>query len=518
MSLATVSGIVVNGVRGELVRVEVAVSDGLPSIGIVGLPDASVSEAKSRARCAVDSSGLPWPNKRITVSLSPAEVRKHGAGLDLPVAVGVLAASGELPQNELEATAFLGELGLDGRLHRAQGTLAAVLAARAAGLRRVVVSSDVAADVAGVPGIEVCGASSLAQVCRLLTGKEAEEDADGMQEPLDATDTGQEGRSRMRLHVPDLADVRGQAIPRWALEVAAAGGHHVAMVGSPGVGKTLLATRLPGLLPSLSEEESLEVAAIHSVAGLSTLPAAARQPPLQAPHHSASAAALLGAVHAGRVTPGAVTLAHHGVLFLDEAPEFCRPALEGLRQPLESGHVALQRAGWRGTLPACFQLVLAANPCPCGMRMTPRGCSCPPMSVQRYASRLSGPLMDRIDIRLTVQRPSDGELQSTAPAESSAAVRERVDAARERTRRRLDGSPWRRNAEIPTGQLRSHWKPDAGGADVLRESERRSANLRGSDRVLRMAWTLADLGGRDRPGRDDVMAALTLRGAQTSWT
>lgn len=517
MSLATVSGIVVNGVRGELVRVEVAVSDGLPSIGIVGLPDASVSEAKSRARCAVDSSGWPWPNKRITVSLSPAEVRKHGAGLDLPLAVGVLAASGELPHTELEATAFLGELGLDGKLHRAQGTLAAVLAARSAGLRRVVVSSDVAADVAGVPDIDVWGAASLGQVCRLLTGQGSDADVESTTAGHPAPEHVDEEGPQVRLHVPDLSDVRGQAIPRWALEVAAAGGHHVAMVGSPGVGKTLLATRLPGLLPALSEEESLEVAAIHSVAGLSSMPGATRRPPFQAPHHSASSASLLGAVHGGRVTPGSATLAHHGVLFLDEAPEFCRPALEGLRQPLESGHVALHRAGWRGSLPARFQLVLAANPCPCGMRMAPGGCSCPPMSVQRYASRLSGPLMDRIDIRLTVQRPSDGELQSTVPAESSAVVRERVEAARDRTHRRLAGSPWRCNAQIPTGQLRSHWKPDSGGAEVLQESEQRSTNLRGSDRVLRMAWTLADLAGRDRPGRHEVTAALTLRGAQTSW-
>ncbi len=518
MTLATVHGIVVNGVRGELVRVEVAVSDGLPSIGIVGLPDASVSEAKSRARCAVDSSGHPWPNRRITVSLSPAEVRKHGAGLDLPLAVGVLAAAGELPQDGLEATAFLGELGLDGRLHRARGTLAAVLAARSAGLRRVVVSSDIAADVAGVPGIEVWGAASLSQVCHLLTGKPAEAEVEATASPvLGGPDSGAVQASA-GVHVPDLADVRGQPIARWALEVAAAGGHHLAMVGAPGVGKTLLAARLPGLLPPLSAEEALEVAAIHSVAGLTSLPTERGRPPLQAPHHSASAASLLGSVQAGRVIPGAVTLAHRGVLFLDEAPEFCRPALEGLRQPLESGEVVMHRAGWCGTLPARFQLVLAANPCPCGHRMSLRGCSCSPVSIQKYASRLSGPLMDRIDIRLIVQRPSDGELRSSSTPEPSAAVRQRVEAARERTRRRLEGTPWRCNADVPTGQLRGPWRPDQAGAEALHEAERRSVNLRGVDRVLRMAWTLADLAGRDRPGRDDVTAALTLRGAQTSWT
>ena len=516
MPLATVHGIVVNGVRGELVRVEVAVSDGLPSIGIVGLPDASVSEAKSRARCAIDSSGRPWPNRRITVSLSPAEVRKHGAGLDLPVAVGVLAAAGELPKAELDATAFLGELGLDGRLYRSQGTLAAVLAARSAGLRRVVVSSDTAADVEGVPDIEVCGAASLSQVCQLLTGEQPDPPhaLENRTEPPSAR-VGDPAPTPVP--IPDLADVRGQATPRWALEVAAAGGHHLAMVGSPGVGKTLLATRLPGLLPSLTAEEALEVAAIHSVAGLSSPRADHARPRLQAPHHSASAASLLGSVQGGRVTLGAVTLAHRGVLFLDEAPEFCRPALEGLRQPLESGEVALHRAGWSGTLPARFQLVLAANPCPCGNRMSPRGCSCSPVSIQRYSSRLSGPLMDRIDIRLVVQRPSDGELRSAGLAESSADVRARVEQARERARRRLLGTPWRCNADVPTGQLRGDWSPDPAGAEILHEAERRSANLRGVDRVLRMAWTLTDLAGRDRPGRDEVTAALSLRGAQTSW-
>ena len=514
MPLATVHGLVVNGVRGELVRVEVAVSDGLPSIGIVGLPDASVSEAKSRARCAVDSSGHAWPNRRITVSLSPAEVRKHGAGLDLPLAVGVLAAAGELPQSALEATAFLGELGLDGRLYRAQGTLAAVLAARSAGLRRVVVSSDVAADVRGVPDIEVCGAASLAQVCSLLTGGSADAESPEAGASLPIVSDA----APVSLQVPDLADVRGQSTPRWALEVAAAGGHHVAMVGSPGVGKTLLATRLPGLLPSLSADEGLEVAAIHSVVGLSSLPIQQGRPPFQAPHHSASAASLLGSVQSGRVVPGAVTLAHRGVLFLDEAPEFCRPALEGLRQPLESGEVSMHRAGWRGTLPARFQLVLAANPCPCGYRMSSRGCSCSPMSIQRYSARLSGPLMDRIDIRLTVQRPSDGELRSTSAPEPSATIRARVEEGRERTRRRLAGTPWHCNAEVPTGQLRGRWRPDPAGAEALHEAERSAMNLRGMDRVLRMAWTVADLAGRDRPGRDDVTAALTLRGAQTSWT
>ena len=512
MALATVQGIVVNGVRGELVRVEVAVSDGLPSIGIVGLPDASVSEAKWRARCAVDSAGKKWPDRRITVSLSPAELRKHGAGLDLPISVGVLAAADVLPRAALESTAFLGELGLDGRLHRAQGTLAALLAAREAGLRRVIVSSDAAFEVAGVPGIEVQGARTLAQVCALLSGEDAPED-----DP--ATDTASTTRSRepRSRALPDLADVRGQGVARWALEVAAVGGHHMAMVGAPGVGKTMVASRLPGILPALDDDEALEVAAIHSVVGTTDYRLDDRRPPLQSPHHSASAAALLGSTHGGRALPGAVTLAHHGVLFLDEAPEFCRPALEGLRQPLESGVVALHRAQWSGTLPARFQLILAANPCPCGQRTAPAGCSCSPTAVRRYASRLSGPLIDRIDIRLSVQRPSDADLTSVSPPESSADVGARVKEARRRSHHRLAGTPWRVNADVPAGELRGSWAPDPAGAELLRDAERRAVNLRGTDRVLRLAWTLADMAGRDRPGREEIAGALSLRGAQTAW-
>lgn len=510
MALAKVRGVVVNGVLGEMVRVEVDVSDGLPSVGIVGLPDASVSEARWRARCAVDSTGLPWPNRRITISLSPAEVRKHGAGLDLPMAVGVLAASKAVPSDSLGQTAFVGELGLDGRLRQVHGTLAAVLAARSAGMRSVVVSRDVLHDVGAVPGIEIRGAESLTEVCRLLAGSSSAVSI------ARAPDLG--AAAEVTLAVPDLADVRGQQIARWGLEVAAAGGHHVALLGSPGVGKTLLASRLPGLLPPLAQDDALEVAAIHSVAGSARPPSQLLIPPSQAPHHSASSAAILGSVRGGRAIPGAVTLSHRGVLFLDEAPEFSRPALEGLRQPIESGVVALHRAGWNGSLPAAFQLVLAANPCPCGMRMAgATACSCSPASVRRYAARLSGPLMDRIDIRLALARPADAELASSTAPECSAVVRERVAVARERARSRLSGTPWRTNAEVAAGALRRTWRLRDDAAALLAEYERRAVTLRGADRIVRMAWTLADLAGVSRPGRDEIAGALALRGAQTPW-
>lgn len=515
MPLATVQGVVIEAVRGVMVRVEVAVSDGLPSVGVVGLPDASVAESRWRARCAVEASGRAWPNRRITVSLSPAEVRKHGAGLDLPIAVGVLVGASALPGLRLSSTAFIGELGLDGRLRRSAGLLAAVLAARAAGLETVIVPADGTAELSAVPGIAVVRAVSLAQVCAFLQGADPGVEA--------AIESGGEqpdvGSPALVPEARDLRDVRGHELPRWALEVAAAGGHHLALVGAPGVGKTLLAQRLPGILPPLTEDRSLEVAAIHSVAGLARSSLLLAEPPLAAPHHSASAAALLGSVRGGRVVPGSVTLAHRGVLFLDEAPEFARPALEGLRQPLESGEVSLARTGWSGTLPARFQLVLAANPCPCGQRVgSGAGCSCSPAAVRRYASRLSGPLLDRIDIRLQLGRPTMAELESTTSPEGSDPVRQRVQSARDRMAERFAGLPWKVNADVPTGELRRTYGPTAGGAELLREIERRSGNLRGVDRVLRMAWTLADLRGAVRPERDDVAGALALRGAQLGWS
>lgn len=502
MPLAQVHGVVLSGVRGAMVQVEVDVANGLPSVGVVGLPDTSVTEARWRTRSAISSAGGSWPDRRVTISLSPAEVRKNGAGLDLPIAIGVLAASEQLGDVDLRSTTFLGELGLDGRLRPTRGALAGALAARAAGLARLIVPPEAAPDVARVPGLSVIAARDLAQVVSVLQGSDPGEGIPPW--PRAPTSAGT---------TLDLLDVRGHDYGRFALEVAAAGGHHLSLIGPPGVGKTLLAERLPGLLPDLAEEPALEVAAIHSVAGVPREGADFGRPPFQAPHHSASAAALLGAVHGSRVVPGAVTLAHHGVLFLDEAPEFTRPALEGLRQPMESGQVWLSRSGWAGLLPARFQLVLASNPCPCGHRVG-RGsdCSCPPQAIRRYAARLSGPLVDRIDVRVVLTRPLDVELDRGVPGEPTSTVRARVAAALERARARLAGFPWPSNASIPTGELRRRFLPDAGGAELLRDLERRSLNLRGPDRILRVAWTVADLGGVDRPGRDEVGQAIGLRG------
>jgi len=519
MPLACVQGVVIVGVQGIVVRVEVAVSDGLPSVGVVGLPDASVAESRWRARCAVEASGRKWPNRRITVSLSPAEVRKHGAGLDLPMAIGILAADGAFPPAAIASTALIGELGLDGRVRPSRGMLAAVPAARQVGLERVIVASRGTAELEAVSGISIVRAHTLHHVCAVLEGRVVDDepvpgDGDDTMDGADATPHDDDREAVGSSAALDLADVRGHLLPRWAVEVAAAGGHHLAMVGPPGVGKTLLVERLPGLLPPLSDDDSLEVAAIHSVAGLPRSMREIPVPPLSAPHHSASASSLLGSVHGGRVLPGAVTMAHRGVLLLDEAPEFARPVLEGLRQPLESGVVSVNRTSWSGLLPARFQLAITANPCPCGKRIgTGAGCSCSPSAVRRYAARLSGPLMDRIDIRLAVNRPSAGELDSAEPSESSATVRARVQSARERMSHRLASTPWRVNAQVPAGELRRRWPLRSDGADLLAEIERGSENLRGVDRVLRVSWTLADLRKIDAPGRDEVAGALALRGA-----
>lgn len=509
MPLALAHGVVIAGMAGVVVRVEVHLADGLPALGLVGLPDTSVNEARWRVRSALDSAGCTWPNRRMTVGLSPADVRKHGSGLDLPIAVGILAATAQVPSRHVTSTVFVGELGLDGRIHGTAGTLAGALAAGRSGFDALVVPSAVAGELRRLGGIRIAVADTLADVVRLLRSPD----------DLPASALPDPPRSSAPEPRLDLADVRGHVQGRFALEVAAAGGHHLAFVGPPGVGKTLLVDRVGGLLPDLADEAALEVAVLHSVAGAPRPDHDYARPPERRPHHSASAAAVLGSVRGARAVPGAVTLAHRGVLVLDEAPEFTRPALEGLRQPLESGTVAVDRTGWSGTAPARFQLALTANPCPCGQRIgSGAACSCAPAAIRRYAARLSGPLMDRIDVRLPLLRPSDGELARTQPGESTAVVAERVRLARIRTESRLAATPWRTNAEVPSGALRRDFPPDAAGAALLHDAERRAGNLRGPDRVLRMAWTLADLAGRDRPGADDIAVALTLRGSSTPWS
>ena len=508
MALARTLAVALTGLDGQLVEVECDISAGLPGLSFTGLPDAAVNESRDRLRSAVWNSDARWPNAKVTVALLPADVRKAGSRFDLAVGMAVLAADKQVPADELAGAVWIAELGLDGRLRPVRGVLPSVLAARKFGARRVIVAAANAAEAALVSGIDVCCAERLADVVAWLTGQGP---------PLDAVEAG--GAADLPPLTTDLADVVGQRTAKRALEIAAAGGHHLYLRGSPGAGKTMLAERLPGLLPPLSDRASMEVTAVHSVAGLlGDRPRLVRRPPLQAPHHTASVAALIGGgSHLAR--PGAISLAHHGVLFLDEAPEFPPRALDAMRQPLESGVVVLHRSGGSVRYPARFQLVLAANPCACGKRA--RDCVCLPVTKRRHELRLSGPLMDRIDLKVTVEPVAHGDLLEVAgERESSATVAARVAAARGAAADRWRGSRWEVNADVPGAELRSaRWLlTPAALLPAQRFLEQGSLSARGFDRVLRLSWTLADLAGATSPGAEHVDEALFFRtGGAGAW-
>ncbi|MEO8887707.1 MAG: YifB family Mg chelatase-like AAA ATPase [Jatrophihabitantaceae bacterium] len=506
--LAKTFALALTGVAGELVEIEADVSGGIPGLSFTGLADTSVVESRDRIRAAMVNSGVGWPNRKITLALLPADVRKVGSRFDLAMAVALLAAAGEVPADGLADTAWLAELGLDGRLRPVRGVLPSILAARRAGVGRVIVSRGNAAEAALVSGVQVRAARDLKQVLDWLRGV-------GSQPPLVEVDPDEPESDP----TGDLADVAGQSPAKRALEVSAAGNHHLYLVGAPGAGKTMLAERLPGLLPALDDDAALAVTAVHSVAGhLLQRPRLVRQAPLQAPHHTASVAALVGGgSHLAR--PGAISLAHNGVLFLDEAPEFSPRALDALRQPLESGLVVLHRGGGVVSYPARFLLVLAANPCPCGSRA--RECSCAPQARRRYQQRLSGPLLDRIDVRVQVDPVPHADLfGSASDRESSAAVATRVAVARAAARERWRATPWKLNGSVPGSALRA--APWALPNRVLAPAEaylrRGDISARGFDRILRMAWTLADLAGHTVPDAGDVGVALFFRtGRSDSW-
>ncbi len=474
MSLARAHGVVISGVDAHLVEVEAHLSSGLPGMSIVGLADTAVGEARDRVRAAVLNSGARWPQVRITVGLSPASLHKRGSGLDLAIASAILAADGQIPAEPLEDAILFAELGLDGRVRPVRGAVVAAVAGVRAGRSRIVVAQRNAAEAGVVPGIDAVGVASLRHWGQLVTGTTVDESQ--------AVDPPAERAVPMAVPAPpepDLADVLGQPEAVAALEVAAVGGHHVAMVGRPGVGKTLLAERLPTILPDLADDDALTVTAIRSV--VADVHGLVRRPPFQAPHHTATVAALVGGGRGGQPTPGAVTLAHAGVLFLDEAAEFGSACLESLRQPLESGVVSIARAGFTAQMPARFQLVLAANPCPCGLGDgAGQECTCRSVDRRRYHAKLSGPLMDRVDIRMVLGPPARGSWSLEEGCRSSASVRDRVTQARERAihrcaalglRPRTQRCPAVLAAARPAGPPPCR-RGRAGGSDRRRTAER----------------------------------------------
>ncbi|MFI8535977.1 YifB family Mg chelatase-like AAA ATPase [Streptomyces aquilus] len=526
MGFARTCSVALVGVEGVVVEVQADLEPGVAAFTLVGLPDKSLTESKDRVRAAVVNSGAAWPAKKLTVGLSPASVPKSGSGFDLAVAAAVLGAAERIDPRVLADIVMIGELGLDGRVRPVRGILPAVIAAADAGYEQVVVPECAAAEASLVPGISVLGIRSLRQLIAVLADEpvpDEEPEEEGRPDPLLAglrvpgtgAATGMHSMGAAQQDQGhDLADVVGQLSARTAVEVAAAGGHHLFLEGPPGAGKTMLAERLPAVLPRLTRQESLEVTAVHSVAGL--LPPGKPlidTAPYCAPHHSATMQALVGG-GPGIARPGAVSLSHRGVLFLDETPEFNSQALDALRQPLEAGHVVIARSAGVVRFPAKFQMVLAANPCPCGrFSQTDDFCECPPSAIRRYQARLSGPLLDRVDLRVEVDRVTRAQLaQRGAGGESTAVVADRVRAARERAAVRLVGTPWRTNSEVPGRELRSRWHAVPGAMDEAeRNLERGVLTARGLDRVLRVAWTVADLLGHERPDATDVALALQLR-------
>lgn len=499
MTVARTRAVALAGVAGRVVEVEADLSSGLPGTTITGLADTSLAEARDRVKAGLVNSGVTWPQTRLTLGLSPASLPKRGSAFDLALAGAVLAVQKVVPPPAAAAAVLIGELGLDGTVRSVAGVLPMVLAAHRAGAERVVVPLADLAEARLVPGVVVDGVADVAGLVALLAG-------------------GERGRTRAPEapevdlpSLPDMADVAGQVIGRTAMEVAAAGGHHTLLLGPPGSGKTMCAARLPSLLPPLDREQALEVTAVHSVAGL--LPAGrplVTRPPFQAPHHGATMASIVGG-GSGLARPGAVSLAHHGVLFLDEAPEFAPVVLDALRQPLESGEVHLTRVGGTTVYPARAVLVLAANPCPCGAEA--ERCSCAPDRRRRYLARLSGPLLDRVDLRVEVPRITTEEiLAEDGRGEPSAAIAARVLAARGAAAERLAGTPWRVNGEVPVPVLRQRWPvPRAALRPAATALDHGVLTARGFGRVLRVAWTLADLEGATVPGSGHVAMALGYR-------
>jgi magnesium chelatase family protein len=489
---------VLAGATAHLVEAEAHVGSGLPTTILVGLPDTAVRETRDRTRAAIVNSGEPWPTTKVTVSLLPASLHKPGGSLDLAIAVAILAADSTVPAPPADRPIlFFAELGLNGKLRPVPGALPAALAAAANGIGTVVVAPANAAEASHAPGVRVVAAGCLAEVTTWLRGGP---------EPLPHTLAPPEDIPGPAAGIGDLSDIRGQDSARRAAEIWAAGGHNLSLTG-PATPTAMLARRLPGILPGLNRQQALEVTAIHSVAGMVPATGIITRPPFIAPHHTASMPAIIGGGSGGITRPGAASLAHHGMLFLEDAPEFRREILDALRQPMEAGEVLIARQGTITRFPARFSLLLTARPCPCGASGDPSGeCSCTPATRRRYLGRASGPLPDSVDLKAAITPAPAGTRRR---GDSTEVVLGRVTAARDRARRRLDGTPWQLNSQVPSAEVRRALRVEPGADTVLRDAVSIGAlSERGALRALRVAWTIADLAGHDRPAAGDCALAL----------